>query len=135
MNLDFILEAQRFFVVEPNVHARPADLRAGLVGDDRVADRSEKPVLGRLHVFAVVGEMHDAGHVGLGKLDGADEFELVCHGGNVERLGAEDDRFLLAEEAAQIGEHEVGQFVAVAALHRAGHRHAEAGERFAQSKI
>ena len=75
--------------------------------------------------------MHDAGHIGLGKLDGTDEFELVSHGGNVEWLGAEDDRFLFAKEAAQIGEHEVRQVVAVAAFHRAGHRHTEPGERFA----
>ena len=38
VNLDFILEAQRLFVVELNVDARPADPGVGLGGDDRVAD-------------------------------------------------------------------------------------------------
>ena len=35
--------------------------------------------------------MHDAGHVGFGKLDGADEFELVSHVGNVVGAAAVDD--------------------------------------------
>jgi len=43
--------------------------------------------------------MYDAFHVGFGKLDCADDLVLVSHGRNVERPGAEDDRFLFTEEA------------------------------------
>ena len=36
-------------------------------------------MLGGLHEAEEIGEMHDAGHVGLGKLHAADGLEFVRH--------------------------------------------------------
>ena len=84
MNLDHVLEAQRLAVVARGVNARPADFvraRLELLGRDGETQGAKKRVLRRLHEPEEIREVHDARHVGVGKLHPALRFEFVRHGG------------------------------------------------------
>ena len=45
-----------------------------------MAEGTEKGTLRRLHEAEIIGEVHDALHVGLGKLDPARHLEFTGHG-------------------------------------------------------
>jgi len=67
VDVELILEAQRFPELEGRGHARPSDL--GIARGNAQARRAPHRVLGFLDVLEEVGEVHDAGRVGFRKLD------------------------------------------------------------------
>src|ERR1700689_3395646 len=67
VDIELILELQRFLELEGRGHARPSDL--GVAGGDAEARRAPHRVLGFLDVLEEVGEVNDAGRVGFRKPD------------------------------------------------------------------
>jgi hypothetical protein len=66
----------RAVVVARGADARPADVDVVVLHRDAQTHRAEKGVLDLLHQAEVVGEVHDAGHVGLGKLHAPEDREF-----------------------------------------------------------
>src|SRR3954466_5355937 len=79
MNLQILLEPNRPSIFAFCVHPRKTKRRIMLIHDHRRAQRPIKRVLRILHVTKEIGKMHDAGHVGLGKLHAPRQLELKSH--------------------------------------------------------
>ena len=113
--LDEVFEAEGFEVVAVGVDARQSQRLGSPSQDHRLSEGSIEGSLHRLHVAEEIGEMDDAGEIGLVELDtaGGSEFEERHGGGSVGRAGVLGRRQSgrgrgPVEQRAGLGEHLAG---------------------------
>lgn len=84
-DIDHLFKLDRLPIIAVRIDSRPADFLTIDRADDTKSNAAKKCVLGLLHIGEEVGEVHDARHVGIAKLDAARVFECIGHAlaGNV----------------------------------------------------
>jgi hypothetical protein len=82
-DFNLVLKSERVEVITFGMDAREPEWRVELGHDDRAAEGAKKRVLGGFHVAKEIGEMNNAGHVGIGELDATDGGELAGHSGRL----------------------------------------------------
>src|SRR5258706_16178847 len=79
MNLHQVIEPERLFVIAFGMDTGPAELGIGFGHVHGKTERTVEAMLGGFHETEKIGVMHDAGHVGVRKLDPPRNFEFVWH--------------------------------------------------------
>ena len=71
---------QRCGVFATGAHPGPTVHKIDFIMEQGLIQGIEKCTLGRCHILEIVAKMHFAGHIGLGKLYPAHDFEFTRHG-------------------------------------------------------